>query len=514
MSLLKAREIEMTPKERLLEKVLLERNLTSAQKITAAKMQSAVTNESIGTILVNDGFLRQSDLTSALLSINPDSLVDEELILPHVPLELLINNKIMLAAETVECIYVACLCPTPQANNLLLKYFPNQKIVFIPASVDRVRSYIEKLRIIHDSDSSILELLLREAILNGASDIHIEPQRNTYSVLMRYLGVRTLVHVSDLDEYLVLAAKIKDRSKMDLAERRISQGGGFSIEYNGRMIDLRVESVPGVFGEKIVIRILDQERVQFNLDTLGISAIEEWKKGISRSDGLCLICGPTGSGKTTTLNATNRHLDRFGQAIYTVEDPVEYNTPYTTQVNINEAVGLNFPRALRSFMRADPDVIIVGEVRDEDTARIAIKAAETGHLVFATLHTGSIQASIQRLKDLGIDPHELKYILRAIMVQRLVRTLCPVCHGQDLRPRICAHCGGRRYAGRSIVSECSYFPGMKDVNELLTSNDVRWKTMLEDAYEKYRAGLTDETEFVRVFGAEAKDMINQRGSAE
>jgi general secretion pathway protein E len=329
---------------------------------------------------------------------------------------------------------------------------------------------------------------------------------------MRFLGVRTLVHVSDLDEYLVLAAKIKDRSKMDLAERRISQGGGFSIEYNGRMIDLRVESVPGVFGEKIVIRILDQERVQFNLETLGISAISEWKKGISRSDGLCLICGPTGSGKTTTLNATNRHLDRFSQAIYTVEDPVEYNTPYTTQVNINEAVGLNFPRALRSFMRADPDVIIVGEVRDEDTARIAIKAAETGHLVFATLHTGSIHASIQRLRDLGIDPHELKYVLRAIMVQRLVRTVCTVCGGHEEKSKTCPQCNGRRYAGRSIVSECSYFPGMKDVSELLTMTDVRWKTMIEDAYEKYINGLTDENEFLRVFGAEAQDMIDQHGS--
>lgn len=511
MSLLKTREIEMTPRERQLEQVLISRNLAAAQTIAAAKMQSAVTNESIGTILVNDGFLRQSDLTEALLSINPESLVDEELILPHVPLDLLINNKIMLAAETVESIYVACLCSTPQARNLLRKYFPKQKIVFIPASVERVRGYVEKLRIIHDSDSSILEILLREAILKQASDIHIEPQRNSYSVLMRFLGVRTLVHVSDLDEYLVLAAKIKDRSKMDLAERRIPQGGGFSIEYNGRMIDLRVESVPGVFGEKIVIRILDQERVQFNLESLGISAIDHWKKGISRSDGLCLICGPTGSGKTTTLNATNRHLDRFSQAIYTVEDPVEYNTPYTTQVNINEAVGLNFPRTLRSFMRADPDVIIVGEVRDEDTARIAIKAAETGHLVFATLHTGSIHASIQRLRDLGIDPHELKYVLRAIMVQRLVRTVCPVCNGHPEDSKDCKHCGGRRYSGRSIVSECSYFPGMKDVNELLTSNDVRWKTMIEDAYDKYRSGMTDENEFLRVFGAEAEDMIAQHG---
>lgn len=502
---------ELTPKERQLEQVLIARSLVNPQAINAAKMESGITNESIGTILVNNGFLRKSDLVQALLSITPDALMDEELIVPQVPLDLLIRHKIMLAAETVEAVYLACLCPTAQARNLLARYFPKQKLVFIPANVERIHSYVEKLRIISDSDSSILELLLREAILHKASDIHIDPRRNSYSVFMRFLGVRTLVHESDLDEYLVLAAKIKDRSKMDLAERRVPQDGGFSIEYNGRLIDLRVAAVPTNFGESIVIRILDPERAQFNLETLGISGVDEWKKGISRSDGLCLICGPTGSGKTTTLNATTRFLDRFSQAIYTVEDPVEYTTPFVKQVNINETVGLNFPRALRSFMRADPDVIIVGEVRDADTARIAIKAAETGHLVFATLHTGSIQASIQRLKDLGVDPHELKYVLRSVMVQRLMRTLCPACGGVEGESEECPVCTGRRYTNRTIVSECSYFSGMTEVNRLLTTQDVTWQTMIEDAYNRYMQGMTDKAEFVRVFGAEATEIIAERG---
>lgn len=504
-------QYELTPKERQLEHTLVSRNLVSAQAINAAKMESSITNESIGTILVNNGFLRQSDLVQTLLSITPDALMDEELIVPQVPFELLIKHKIMLAAETIESVFVACLCPTAQARNLLARYFPKQQLVFIPANVERIHSYVEKLRIISDSDSSILELLLREAILHKASDIHIDPRRNSYSVFMRFLGVRTHVHEGDLDEYLVLAAKIKDRSKMDLAERRVPQDGGFSIEYNGRLIDLRVAAVPTNFGESIIIRILDPERAQFNLDTLGISGINDWKKGISRSDGLCLICGPTGSGKTTTLNATTRHLDRFSQAIYTAEDPVEYTTPFVKQVNINETVGLNFTRALRSFMRADPDVIIVGEVRDTDTARIAIKAAETGHLVFATLHTGSIHASIQRLKDLDIDPHELKYVLRSVMVQRLMRTLCPVCQGEPGHSENCPACGGRRYGNRTIVSECSYFGGMQEVNRLLTQQDVTWMTMIEDAYNKYMAGMTDKLEFVRVFGAEAQQIIDERG---
>jgi type II secretory ATPase GspE/PulE/Tfp pilus assembly ATPase PilB-like protein len=260
-----------------------------------------------------------------------------------------------------------------------------------------------------------------------------------------------------------------------------------------------------------VLRILDPERAQFNLISLGISGVDKWLEASSRSDGLCLICGPTGSGKTTTLNATTRQLDRFEKSIYTIEDPVEYNIPFVAQVNINDAVGLNFPKAVRAFMRGDPDVIVIGEVRDNETARHAIKAAETGHLVYATLHTGSIHGSIQRLKDLDIDTHELKYIMRSVMAQRLMRTLCPVCNGEDPHHLDCPQCRGRRYTSRTIVSECQYFPTIEDVNELLTSDEIKWETMLEDAYGKYYAGMTDELELVRVFGAEATKMMNERG---
>jgi general secretion pathway protein E len=511
MSLIKPIQTVMTKRERELERILLQRNLTTQRSIDAAKLESSITNESIGTILVKNGFLRQLDLVNALLCIDPESLIDEELILAHVPLNLLIENRIMIAAETVNAVYVACLCETARAKVLLSPLFPKQELIFIPASADRIRGYVEKLRIIHDSDASILEMLIREAILQQASDIHIIPRRNSFSVLMRFLGVRTLVYENELEEYLTLCAKIKDRSRMDLAERRIPQDGSFSIEYNGRIIDLRVATIPTLYGEVIVIRILDPERAQFNLQSLGISGVDQWLQASSRSDGLCLICGPTGSGKTTTLNATTRQLDRFEKSIYTIEDPVEYNIPFVAQVNINEAVGLTFPRAVRAFMRGDPDVIVVGEVRDYETARHAVKAAETGHLVYATLHTGSIHGSVQRLKDLNVDPHELKYILRSVMAQRLMRTLCPVCNGVEPDSHNCPQCRGRRYTSRTIVSECHYFPTMDDVNELLNSDTIRWQTMLEDAYSKYYAGMTDENELVRVFGAEANKIIEQRG---
>ncbi|MFN4262030.1 MAG: GspE/PulE family protein, partial [Gemmataceae bacterium] len=175
---------------------------------------------------------------------------------------------------------------------------------------------------------------------------------NSYTVFFRHLGVRRIVHEGDLEEYNMLVARIKDLSRMDLAERRIPQDGGYSMEYNGKLVDLRVATLPVGSAEYVVIRLLDPDRVQPNLDKLGITRVDEWRKGVSRPDGLCLICGPTGSGKTTTLNASIREMDRFASSIFTLEDPVEYRIPYIGQVNINQPLGLDFARGIRAFMRS------------------------------------------------------------------------------------------------------------------------------------------------------------------
>jgi general secretion pathway protein E len=294
---------------------------------------------------------------------------------------------------------------------------------------------------------------------------------------------------------------------MDMAEKRRPQDGGFQLDFNGRLVDLRVATVPTPDGEIVVIRILDPEKAQVNLDKLGITRVDEWRRGMTRSDGLCLICGPTGSGKTTSLNATVKELDRFGKAIFTAEDPVEYRIPYVAQVNINNSVDLDFARAIKAFMRSDPDIIIIGEVRDEETARNAIKAAETGHLVFATLHTGSIPGAVNRLRDLGVDAHELKYVLRSVMAQRLMRTICNACNGDG-----CKECFNKGYGGRTIVSEVKYFTTEKEVNAIINSNpdediDVTWSTMIEDGFLKYKTKETSPGEFVRVFGTEAENML-------
>lgn len=292
---------------------------------------------------------------------------------------------------------------------------------------------------------------------------------------------------------------------MDLAERRIPQDGGFSTDYDGKMLDLRVATLPTANSEYIVIRLLDPDRVQPSLDGLGVTGVQDWRKGVSRPDGLCLICGPTGSGKTTTLNASIKEMDRFGRAIFSIEDPVEYRIPYVGQVSANPTLHLDFARAVRAFMRSDPDVIILGEVRDAETARNAVKAAETGHLVLATLHTGSIFGAVQRLRDLEVPAHELRYLLRTVLVQRLMRVYCHSCGGKG-----CAKCGNSGFGSRTVVSECAYFPGEADVTRLL-NGEKWWDSMLVDGVNQAVRGRTSPEEVVRVFGAEATALLEEKG---
>lgn len=288
---------------------------------------------------------------------------------------------------------------------------------------------------------------------------------------------------------------------MDMAERRKPQDGGFSVDHNGNMVYLRVVTVPTSDGERIIVRLLDPDSMNFSLDSLGITGLPNWRKAVSRPDGLCLICGPTGSGKTTTLNATAREMNFMERAIYTAEDPVEYRIAYAGQVNVNPHVGLDFSEAIKTFMRADPDVIILGEVRDIETARNALKAAETGHLVIATLHTGSIIGAVSRLRDIGVQPYEMRHLLRGVMVQRLVRIICQSCAGAG-----CATCHETGYHGRTIVSESVYLPDEEAV-DFIIDGKKHWKTIAEDAIEKMQSGITDEKEIVRVFGAEIDDAL-------
>lgn len=491
-----------------LEEYLLENNLIKPEALDAALAEQRVTQEKLGVILTRGGFLNRAGLMKAILATSPKEIEGESVFTARVPEQVLIDTRTMVVAETENKIFLATLGAERQARMEIQPFYPEAELEFVGTVFERVDAYLEQLRAAMQDEDSLVDKLLRRALNEGVSDIHILPRYSSYTVFFRHLGVRRHTHEGTLDEYNTLAARIKDLARMDLAERRIPQDGGFQQEFNGKLVDLRVATIPVGTSESIVIRLLDPDRAHPSLEGLGITRLSEWRDGVSRPDGLCLICGPTGSGKTTTLNATLKELDRFGSSINTLEDPVEYRLPYLVQVNTNPALGLDFARGIRAFMRSDPDVIVVGEIRDAETARNAVKAAETGHLVIGTLHTRTIHGAVQRLRDLDVPPNELRYLLRSVLVQRLLRMTCSHCKGAG-----CAVCRDTGYASREIVSECAYFRGEEEVGAMLEGQRT-WPTMLEDAVGKYLEGKTDAKEVIREFGEEGRTLIAKHENGE
>lgn len=481
---------------------LVRDGLVSSHALEAARSEQAVTGRDMSLILVRNGFVRQAEMTEAILAVAPDQIDGESVFVNSLPTRLLANTRTMILAETPEQLIAATLSDERQVATQIGEHDP-RPVTFRPAAIVRIDDYLAELeRVARNDEDSLLDRLLRQALRNRLSDIHVLPRHESYTVQGRYLGQLQLIHEGELSEYNTLAARIKDRAHMDLSERRVPQSGGFSVEHKQRLVDMRVETIPATEGEKIVIRLLDPDAVNPRLETLGITRLAEWRKGFTRRNGLCLICGPTGSGKTTTLNATVREMDRFGSHICTIEDPVEYALPFTTQVSVNYTVGLDFSKALRSFLRLDPDVIIQGEVRDEETAALAVKAAETGHLVLATLHTSSIAASIERLSYLGVRSLDLKYLLRGVLVQNLVRVVCDQCAGHG-----CKWCWETGFVDRTIVSECAYLPDETAVTRLLDGHHD-WPLLVEDAVAQYEQGMTTRAEIERVFADEARPYLD------
>lgn len=503
---------------------LLDKGLINVTQLDAASREQAVTGDRIGQILVSNGLLSDSERVKAILSTSSERIAQENVTRSKIPVDVLEDMQIIISAETEDTLYVATATDEYRVLEIIREYYGDIDVKFVSYDPTRLAGFIsqmQKTTNLVDTSSTkenMLNRILYRALGDGASDIHVMPRRKSYSIMFRILGVRRIVHEGPLDEYNTMLAQVKDKASMDLAEKRKPQDGGFNIEYAGKGIDFRVATNPTSEGEVVILRVLDPDRVQPKLDQLGITDVEKWKKGFNQQHGLCLICGPTGSGKTTTLNSSIKEIHRFEKSIYTIEDPVEYRIPYVTQVSVNPAVGLTFANAIRAFMRSDPDVIVLGEVRDEETARNMIKAADTGHLVLATLHTGSIVGAVSRLRDLGVPPRELRYLLRSVLVQTLVRTVCTECagSGEDHDGGLCLKCHGAKYTSRTVVSECEYFEDPTAVDKIIesTEHDVQrtWPTMVEDAVKKMRSGITDEYELVRVFGAAVEPYL--RGDEE
>ncbi len=276
---------------------------------------------------------------------------------------------------------------------------------------------------------NLINYLILQAIRKNASDIHIEPSRNFASVRFRIDGQLVEMLRPRRDIYPAMVSRIKVMAKLDIAEQRVPQDGRCQVVADNKQVDLRISTLPTVLGEKIVIRVLDKQRLTFNLDKLGISSetLTMVKALLAKPHGLLLVTGPTGSGKTTTLYSALELIKSVQRNIITVEDPVEYQIELVNQVQVDAARGVSFPTALRSILRQDPDVIMVGEIRDAETAQVAVQAALTGHLVLSTLHTNDSISAITRMMDMGIESYKLAAALVGVVAQRLVRTICPHC---------------------------------------------------------------------------------------
>jgi general secretion pathway protein E len=274
-----------------------------------------------------------------------------------------------------------------------------------------------------------VNMILAQAVRAGASDIHIEPYRDQSRVRFRLDGVLYERHKLSKSHHAAVVSRIKVMAKLNIAEKRLSQDGRISISLGGRQIGLRVSTLPTSFGERVVMRLLEKSERVMSLSELGLGrhGIEMLRSLAKCSHGMVLVTGPTGSGKTTTLYAVLQEIAAPDRNILTIEDPVEYELDGVGQMQVNSKIGLNFADGLRSLVRQDPDVILIGEIRDRETATIAIQSALTGHLVFSTLHTNDAPSAIARLLDMGVESFLLSSVLRGVVAQRLVRVLCPIC---------------------------------------------------------------------------------------
>jgi type IV pilus assembly protein PilB len=383
-------------------------------------------------------------------------------------------------------------------------------------------------------DSSVIQLVqrvIKEAVEKGASDIHFEPGDEDMRVRYRIDGVLQEAAVIPGSAVPAVVSRVKILSDLDIAERRVPQDGRISTEVSGRPIDLRVATLPCAYGENVVMRILDQSKVMIDLDQLGMlpQALERFTKAFSQAHGAVLVTGPTGSGKSTSLYGALNQLNTVESNIITIEDPVEYQLDGITQVQTNNKAGLTFASGLRSMMRADPDIIMVGEIRDRETAQIAIEAALTGHLVLSTLHTNDAPGAVTRLIEMGIEPFLVGSAVDCVVAQRLARLLCEECKrrttiksevmrangfnvGLDLEafePVGCARCGGSGYKGRIGLYEVMWVSDTirslavaREPSETIAHAAVHEGMMRlrEDGLEKVRRGLTSIAEIARVAG--------------
>jgi len=532
---------------------LLERGLITQGQITVALSEQKRAYRPLGEILISLGFLRPEVVSQFLAEdlgldflrareIDPDPLViasiDREFVQLNGAFPIRVEGDQLLVAmvdpddpERVSAVrsrfpYPLKLAVTTEADIALLsrKHLPERE-----GQVAKVFEAIKDTKLAFGADfpvERITQAMLVDGVRRGATDIHIEPEEKLTRVRFRIDGLLQQGENLPREASDAVISRIKILSNLDISERRRPQDGRLRIRIDDRQIDMRVSIMPSADGENVVLRILDRGAVALRLSELGVSPriVSLLRRIQERPHGLFLVTGPTGSGKTTTLYSMLAEMNAMADNIATIEDPIEYRLPLVRQSQVDPSIGFGFQEGLRALLRQDPDVILVGEIRDRETAEMAIKASMTGHLVLSTLHTNTAIGAVPRLIDLGIDPYLVEDSLIGVLSQRLVRTVCSGCAadvaptpketawlqndvGRPRRGVGCARCGASGYSGRSAL--CELFLPDDSMSELLRdgANLVAMREravesgfidMLADGRAKVRSGVTTMEEIERV----------------
>ncbi|MDB5481959.1 MAG: type secretion system protein GspE [Caulobacteraceae bacterium] len=539
-----------------LDRLVLERGLAPAETVARARLVQSETGEPLDTVLTRLGMVSEQALARAIAEaagLRIATAADfpaEPLAADRLSARFLRDARAVPLRETGKAVEVAFVDPLSTDARHALAFALQRPVVPLVArsgdmevALDRLypeamagpgeageadEADVERLKDL-SSDAPVVRAvnaLIGRAVESQASDIHIEPTEDSLKVRLRIDGA--LRDEDPLPAHLKAAfvSRIKVMAGLNIAERRLPQDGRLRLAVRGHEIDLRVATSPTIHGESVVMRILDRSNLPLDFEPLGFDpdTLARFLRVLRQPHGIVLVTGPTGSGKTTTLYASLAAMNTADRKILTIEDPIEYRLAGINQTQVSPQIGLTFAAALRSFLRQDPDVMMVGEIRDLETAQVAVQAALTGHTILSTLHTNGAAAAVTRLLDMGVEPFLITSTLNAVLAQRLVRRLCPSCRepfsptpemfealgvnpaGLDRlwRPVGCPECGGSGYRGRIALLELLVSDAETErlILARAEARDIQaaagLRTMLEDGLVKARAGLTTLDEVLRV----------------
>jgi type IV pilus assembly protein PilB len=561
--------------------LLVKENLLSSEQLLKAREEAASGGRRLGAQITALGFMDENELTEFVAkqygvpSINLDDFQIEPEVLALIPEEVANKHNVVPVNRAGSTLILA----TADPSNIFalddIKFLTGYNIQPVVASEEAIRNAIEVYyaepeedllddvmagfddegidfvsgdeeedtgALVKEAEDApvvkLVNLILTDAIKKNASDIHIEPYEKSFRVRYRIDGVLYEVMKPPLKLKNALTSRVKIMSELDIAERRLPQDGRIKLKLGkGREMDFRVSVLPTLFGEKIVLRLLDKSNLQLDMTKLGFEEeqLGDFKESIHQPFGMVLVTGPTGSGKTTTLYSALSELNQTSENLSTAEDPVEFNLGGINQVQMHEDIGLNFAAALRSFLRQDPDIIMVGEIRDFETAEISVKAALTGHMVLSTLHTNDAPSTINRLLNMGIEPFLVASAVNCIVAQRLARRICSECvaddpeteieaaveaglteeEGKIFRPKKgagCSNCSDTGFKGRVAIYEVMVMTDQLKEFVLNGASGAEIKreairggmvTLRRSALNKMLEGVTTLSEVFRVSASDA-----------